>query len=79
MYNKHINPFSAGTVFIRYKSDVCRRQILSSKDGPRAERTNIFLMVLDPMHIVGIQINRRELTKTFMMIKIEDTPLFSMV
>ena len=32
--------FSAGTVFIRSESDVYRRQILTDRDGPRAERVN---------------------------------------
>ena len=30
------------------ESDVCRRQILTSKVGPRAVRLNIFIMVVDP-------------------------------
>ena len=30
------------------ESDVCRRQILTYKDGPRTERIKIFLMVVDP-------------------------------
>ena len=33
---KYFNSFSAGTVFIR----VYRRQLLTYKDGPRAERVN---------------------------------------
>ena len=32
---KCFNPFSVGTVFIR---KVCRRQILTYKDGPRADK-----------------------------------------
>ena len=35
-----INPFSAGTVFIR--------QILTYKDGPRTKKYKIFLVVVDP-------------------------------
>ena len=35
-----VNPFSAGTVFIR--------QILTYKDGPRAERITIFIKAVDP-------------------------------
>ena len=30
------------------ESDVCRRQILTYKDGPRTERIKIFLMAADP-------------------------------
>ena len=30
------------------ESDVCRRQILTYKDGPRTERIKIFLMVVSP-------------------------------
>ena len=30
------------------ESDVCKRQILTYKDGPRTERIYIFLMALDP-------------------------------
>ena len=39
----NITSFSAGT-----ESDVCRRQILTSEDGPRTERIEIFIMVIDP-------------------------------
>ena len=44
------------------ESDVSRRQILTSKVYARTVRINIFPMV------IGIQMNQRELTKTFMMI-----------
>ena len=37
----YVNYFSAGTVFYTSESDVYRRQILTYKDGPRAERVNI--------------------------------------
>ena len=40
-----LNPYSVGTAS---DSDVCRRQILKSKVGPRAVRLNIFIMVVDP-------------------------------
>ena len=30
------------------ESDVCRRQILTYKDGPRTERIKIFIMAEDP-------------------------------
>ena len=30
------------------ESDVCRRQILTYKDGPRAEKNTIFLVAVDP-------------------------------
>ena len=53
--NVTANPFSAGTVFIRQnltsvdvESDVCRRQILTYKDGPRTERSIVFLKAVDP-------------------------------
>ena len=49
------NPLSAGTVFI------C--QILTSKDGSGTERIKTFLIFL-----IGIQMKRKELTLTFMMI-----------
>ena len=34
----NFNSFSAGIVFYTSESDVYRRQILTYKDGPRAER-----------------------------------------
>ena len=30
------------------ESDLCRRQFLTSTDGPRTERIKIFIMALDP-------------------------------
>ena len=30
------------------ESDVCRRQILRYKNGPRIERIKIFIMVVEP-------------------------------
>ena len=62
-------PFSAGTVF--------RRQILTSKDGPRAVRFRRLKTVpalkelkniMTETHARGIQMKRTEPTKTFMMI-----------
>ena len=47
---------------------VCRPQILTYKDGYRTERVKIFMIVVDPMHNIGIQMNRKEMTRTFMMI-----------
>ena len=35
---------------LTHKADVCRRQILTYKDGPRTEITQIFLTVVDPKH-----------------------------
>ena len=32
------------------ESDVCRRQILPYKDGPRTKRIKIFLISVDPQH-----------------------------
>ena len=49
------------------ESDVCRRHILTYKDGPRTERNKIFLMVVAPYGI-GIQLNQEELTDTLMLI-----------
>ena len=58
------NPFSAATVFICQNvtlqtpySDVCRRQILTHKDGPRTGRINRFLVT----HNIGIEMNQKEL------------------
>ena len=48
-------------------SDVCRRQILTTKVDPRTVKVEIFLMAVDPYYI-GIQMNWEELAKTFMMI-----------
>ena len=48
------------------ESDVCRRQILTSKDDPRTVRVKKFLMANN----ISIQINRKELTKTFMTISL---------
>ena len=50
-----LDPFSAGTVFIRQKMtsvglDVCRRHILTYKDDPHIEFFLIFLMAVDPYH-----------------------------
>ena len=49
------------------ESDVCWRQILMYKNGPRTERTTIFIMAVDSWHIC-IQMNRKEVTKIFMML-----------
>ena len=40
--------FSRTTVNIA--GTVCRRQILTSTDGPRAERIKTFIMAVDPQH-----------------------------
>ena len=55
------NPYSAGIDFRRQKltSDVCRRHFLTSKVDSRAVKIKIF---------IDIQMNRKQLTKTFMMI-----------
>ena len=52
------------TITVRGRTLVCRRQTLTSKDDHRTVRVDIFLMAVD----IGIQMNRKELTKTFMMI-----------
>ena len=53
-----INTYSARIDF--------RRQILTSKVNPRTVIVKIFKMAVDPYHM-GIQMDRKELTKTFMM------------
>ena len=45
-----LEPFQHGEHLYTSESDVCRRQILTYKDGPRTERNTIFLMVVDPQH-----------------------------
>ena len=59
--------FSTRTVFIR--------QI--PPPPPSTERMQIFLTAI--YHNIGIQIKKKELTKTFMMISNFKNPLFSMV
>ena len=46
------------------ESDVRRRRILTYKDGPRTERNIIYT----DRRYISIQMNRKELTKTFMLI-----------
>ena len=41
-------PFQRGDRLYTSKSDVCRRQILTYKDGSHNERNKIFIMVVDP-------------------------------
>ena len=55
------------------ESDVCRRQILTPKVDPRYVRIKISIMVVYT-HNIGIQMKRKELTKTFMMISNSKTP-----
>ena len=43
-----IQTFQRGDRLYTSESDVCRRQILAYKDGPRTERINIFLMAVYP-------------------------------
>ena len=40
-------PFQCGNRLYTSESDVCRRQILTYKDGPRTERIKIFIMNID--------------------------------
>ena len=63
MDGSYTEPFHRDNRLYTSESDVCRRQILMYKDDPRTERIKIFLM-----HNIRIQMNRKELTKTFMMI-----------
>ena len=46
------------------ESEVCRRQILTYKDDPCTERIKILILI----HNIGIQMEQKELTKSFMMI-----------
>ena len=50
--NLGIIPYSAGINFRRQnpsvESDVCRRQILTSKVDPRTVRVKLFIMAVDP-------------------------------
>ena len=48
------------------ESDICRCHILMTKVNPHTLRVKIFIMAVD--NSIGIQMNRKELTKTFMMI-----------
>ena len=59
------------------KSDVCRRQILTYKDGPRTEKNKIFIMAEDPYHRYSNEAERAH--KTFMLILNLKNPLVSMV
>ena len=51
-----INPLSTGSVF--------RRQIVTFKDRPRTESITIFMV--DLTHNIGIQMNQKGLTKSYM-------------
>ena len=42
-----VEPFQRGGRFHTSESDVCTRQILTYKNGPRTKK-NIFLMAVDP-------------------------------
>ena len=67
-----ILPSQRGNRLQTSESDVCRRQILTSKDGPRAERIKNIIVV---DHNIGIQMKRKELT--FMMISNKKKTLWS--
>ena len=43
-------PLQRGDRLLTTESDVCRRQILTFKVNPRAERTKIFTMAVEPQH-----------------------------
>ena len=62
-----LNPSSAGTVFVygRY---------MMYKNGPSTERIKIVLMAILYTHNISIQINQKELTKTFIMISKRKNP-----
>ena len=61
------------------ESDVCRRQILTYKDGPRTERIKIFPMAVNLEKWIGIQMKQKELTKAFMTISKWKNPLVASV
>ena len=61
-------PFKRGDRLYTLESDVCRRQILTYKDGAHTEGIKICTMAVDLLYNIGIQMKRKELTKTFMMI-----------
>ena len=42
-------PFKREDRLYKSESDVCRRQILTYKDGPCTERIQIFLVAIDPL------------------------------
>ena len=64
---KYSNSCSAGIDFSPYSADIdFSRQNLTTKVDPRTARVEILLMAVDPY--IDIQMNRKELTKTFMMI-----------
>ena len=43
-----VYPFQRGDRLYTSESDVYRRHIVTYKDGPRTERSKIFLVVVDP-------------------------------
>ena len=59
------------------REDVCRRQILTYKDGPRTERIKIFLMVVDPQHRYSNESERAN-SDSYGDFKLEKTTLVSM-
>ena len=71
------NLTSVDVRFWRLQTKVYRRQILTSEDDLCFERIKIFIKVVD--HNISIQMKRKELTRTFMMISNEKSPLVSMV
>ena len=68
MLELDFEPLQSGDRFYTSESDVCRRQILTYKDDPRTERIKIFIMAVDTWPYTGIQMNRKEVTKKFMML-----------
>ena len=55
--------------------EFCRRQILTTKVDPHTVRVKIFPTAVT--HDIGIQMNQKELIKTFMMISNWKKPLWS--
>ena len=60
-------PLQRGNRLYTSESDICRHQILTYKDDPRAEIIKIFTMTTYTLNIC-IKMNRKELTKSLMMI-----------
>ena len=60
-------PFQRVDRLYTSESDVYRRQILTYKDGPRTKRIEKNLIAVYTYNI-GLQMKRKELCKTFLMI-----------
>ena len=52
--------FQCGDRLYMSESDVCRRQILTYKDGPRTGRIKTIIMTVDPYHYVFKESDRAD-------------------